>query len=77
MEQDYDNLYRLLMVEYKDFVEHHNSSQNMKEDLEGNVKGLQVCILDLEAQIMDLKAMNPKEKWKLVKDCLGGKHAPS
>jgi hypothetical protein len=31
IEQDYDKLYRLLMVEYKDFVEHHSSSQNMKE----------------------------------------------
>jgi hypothetical protein len=60
MEKEYKKIYRYLEVE---FSKHHHSSQNKIEDLEGEIKGLQACILDLEAQIVDPKAIN--NKWKM------------
>ena len=60
MEKEYKKMYRYLEVE---FYKRHRSSQNKIEDLEGEIKGLQACILDLEAQIVDLKTIN--NKWKM------------
>jgi uncharacterized coiled-coil DUF342 family protein len=38
--------------------------QSKIEGLEGKIKAIQTYVLDLEAQIMDLKAMDDNGMWK-------------
>jgi predicted RNase H-like nuclease (RuvC/YqgF family) len=54
-------------AKYKEFDECHRSIQQKIEGLEGKIRGLHTCILDLEAQIEDFKALDNEETWKLAK----------
>jgi hypothetical protein len=60
-------LYNYLHAKYKGFEKHYYTSQHKIDGMEGKIRGLHFCILELEAQIGDLKALDDEGKWKLAK----------
>jgi predicted RNase H-like nuclease (RuvC/YqgF family) len=66
-EEDYNQLYRHLHSEYKDFDKRHRSYQCKIQELEGELKGFHTCIQDLKAEIESLKALDNAGLKKLAK----------
>jgi predicted RNase H-like nuclease (RuvC/YqgF family) len=65
--EHYDQLYRHLHVENKDFNKRHCSNQRKIHGLEGKLKDLFACIQDLEAKIEELKALDDEGLRKFAK----------
>jgi uncharacterized protein YydD (DUF2326 family) len=66
-EEDYDQFYRHLHAEYKDFDKCHYSYQCKIHGLEGKLKSLHTCIQNLEPEIKDFKALDNEGLRKLAK----------
>ena len=65
--EDFNQLYRLLQSEYKEFQERHHSNKSIIQRLEGEIKNLYSRIEQLEDKIKELKALDDNELKKLAK----------
>ena len=65
--EDFDQLYRLLRSQYKEFYKCHCSSKRMIQRLEGQIKSFRSCIKQLEGEIEEMKALDDEELKKLAK----------
>jgi hypothetical protein len=65
--EDFDQLYRLLHSQYKEFYKRHCSSERTIQGLEGEIKSLHSHIKQLEGEIEELKALDDEELKKLAK----------
>jgi predicted RNase H-like nuclease (RuvC/YqgF family) len=65
--EDFDRLYRLLRIQYKDFHKRHRSSERTIQGLEGEIKSLRSRIEQLEGKIEELRVLDDGKLKKLAK----------